>query len=593
MISTRYGGAVAETDDSSDEQSKKRPRERIRRRGFDHDDSNVVPVAVTLRNTFAPRGQILKSLQLGMHANSRELDMSRSDESLSLPIHMEIVAPHSLLIELKNTYRSDKRMKKRIANMFGLGKMEKENSGRDSDIHRLTPICCMSYLDSCLSNTLKQSMSGTISHPVWDHIQEQLEDLYREVITATEATISTPSQATSDDENDDETSPWLQKNEDSKQLDLLNQRQEIWDRIKLSMRIQCKAIVDVDANIQSNLQNGIENGATSGHKSCHEPEFDVCRSDATYFNLSATSLDAKFLKKLPTNLEGNSMSDPSMLGPISKYSQSVPNALPRNSILVHFSDGSSRISPKLFEFLVKEGILDNDDNIYENPSGNQDHEHDNFSESIDHHIFNTMEDFQVDTFQNRFIDDLQGLSFGKWGLQRRDTSRSHWTGVETGSFADAFDSLTVKDRDIIETSLAMTLKNSGDRDNKNNQAERENSTAFFDLTSNSLQGIRSRQGSHHGSNEQSANDEMSDSSEKNGLEIINSIKKLDEQIENLSQMLNTEVSYYEEERIKHDQVGTVLLCLAKVCAMFLMFIFSIYNSFRISFLMLMNWLMKE
>lgn len=577
MTSTRYGGAVTETEDKShqsedsDEWSKKRPRERIRRRGYDYDDSNVVPVAVTLRNAFAPEGPILKLLQLGAHA--RELDMSntsvhRSDESLSLPIQMEIVAPHSLLIELKNTYRSNRRMKKKIAKMFGLGKMEKENSGRDSDIHRLTPICCVSCLDSdsCLSNTLKQSMSGTISHPTWDHMQEQLEDLFSEVIIANEATVSTPSQATSEYENDDETSPWLQKNKDSKRLDLLNQRQEIWNRIKLSMRIQCKAVVNLEANIQSNFQNGIENGATStsGNKCCHEPEFDMCRPDVTYFILSATSLDANFLKKLPTNLEGKSMSDPSMLGPISKYSQSVPNALPRNSILVHFSDGSSRISPKLFDFLVKEGVLDNDDdNIYENRSGNQDHENDNFSESCGHHIFNTIEDLQVDTFQNRFSDDLQALSSGKWGLQRRDTNRS-----QTGSFASLFDSLTIKDRGRIETSLAMTLKSSDDRDNKNNQADRENSTEFFDLTSNSLQGIRSRQGSHHGSNEQSANDDMSDSSEKNALEIMNSIKKLDEQIENLSQMLNTEVSYYEEERIKHDQVSSAPY-LVKVCAIFL------------------------
>ena len=574
MISTRYGGAVTETEDKShnsegsDEGSKKRPRERIRRRGYDYDDSNVVPVAVTLRNAFAPKGPILKSLQLGAHA--RELDMSNTSvhPSLSLPIQMEIVASHSLLIELKNTYRSNRRMKKKIANMFGLGKMEKENSGRDSDIHRLTPICCVSCLDSdsCPSNTLIQSMSGTISHPTWDHIQEQLEDLYSEVITANEATFSTPSQATSEYENDDETSPWLQKNKDSKRLDLLNQRHEIWNRIKLSMRIQCKAVVNLEANIQSNLQNGIENGATSGNKCCHEPEFDMCRPYATYFILSATSLDANFLKKLPTNLEG---SDPSMLGPISKYSQSVPNALPRNSILVHFSDGSSRISPKLFDFLVKEGVLDNDDdNIYENRSGNQDHENDYLSESCGHHLFNTIEDLQVDTFQNRFSDDLQALSSGKWGLQRRDTNRSHGNGVETGSFADAFDSLTIKDRGRIETSLAMTLKNSDDRDNKNNQTDRENNTAFFDLTSNSLQGIRSRQGSHHGSNEQSANDDMSDSSEKNALEIMNSIKKLDEQIENLSQMLNTEVSYYEEERIKHDQVSSVPY-LVKVCAIFL------------------------
>lgn len=574
MISTRYGGAVTETEDKShnsegsDEGSKKRPRERIRRRGYDYDDSNVVPVAVTLRNAFAPKGPILKSLQLGAHA--RELDMSNTSvhPSLSLPIQMEIVASHSLLIELKNTYRSNRRMKKKIANMFGLGKMEKENSGRDSDIHRLTPICCVSCLDSdsCPSNTLIQSMSGTISHPTWDHIQEQLEDLYSEVITANEATFSTPSQATSEYENDDETSPWLQKNKDSKRLDVLNQRHEIWNRIKLSMRIQCKAVVNLEANIQSNLQNGIENGATSGNKCCHEPEFDMCRPDATYFILSATSLDANFLKKLPTNLEGN---DPSMLGPISKYSQSVPNALPRNSILVHFSDGSSRISPKLFDFLVKEGVLDNDDdNIYENRSGNQDHENDYLSESCGHHLFNTIEDLQVDTFQNRFSDDLQALSSGKWGLQRRDTNRSHGNGVETGSFADAFDSLTIKDRGRIETSLAMNLKNSDDRDNKNNQTDRENKAAFFDLTSNSLQGIRSRQGSHHGSNEQSANDDMSDSSEKNALEIMNSIKKLDEQIENLSQMLNTEVSYYEEERIKHDQVSSVPY-LVKVCAIFL------------------------
>lgn len=571
MISARYDGAVTETKDNSN----LRPRGRIRQRGNDHDDSNVVPVAVTLRNAFAPKGPILKSLQLGVHANSRELDMSstsvhRSDESLSLPLHMEIVAPHSLLIELKNTYRTDKRMKRRIANMFGLGKMEKENSGRDSDIHRLTPICCVSCLDTCQSNTLKQSMSGTKSHPTWDHIQEQLEDLYSEVITANEATLSTPSQATSDDENDDETSPWLQKNKDSKRLDLVNQRQEIWDRIKLSMRIQCKAILDVETNIQSNLQNGIENGATSRHKCCHEPEFDMCKSDTTYFILSATSLDANFLKKLPANLERNSMSDPSMFGPIAKYSQSVPNALPRNSILVHFSDGSSRISPKLFDFLVKEGVLDDDDddNIYENRSGNGDHENDNFSESIDHQIFINIEDLQVDTFQNRFSDDFQGISSGKWGLQRRDINRSHWNSVETGSFADAFDSLTIKDRGRIETSLAMTLKNSDDRDNKSNQTEGDNSTAFFDITSNSLQAIRSRQSSHHGSNEQSANDDMSDSSEKNALEIMNSIKKLDEQIESLSQMLNTEVSYYEEERIKHDQVSVVPY-LVTGCVIFL------------------------
>ncbi len=135
-----------------------------------------------------------------------------------IPIEMELVVPYTLLIQLKNSYSFDEQnqnhvhnhahkdhnrqkqqkyskqkhyeeMRNKISAQFGLGKMEHENSGKnDGDVNRFIPVC--SRTRSANESMTMDSMGGSAmggsaiyhhhcnqaSHPLWDHIDERLDE---------------------------------------------------------------------------------------------------------------------------------------------------------------------------------------------------------------------------------------------------------------------------------------------------------------------------------------------------------------------------------------------------------------------------------
>jgi hypothetical protein len=63
---------------------------------------------------------------------------------------------------------------------------------------------------------------------------------------------------------------------------------------------------------------------------------------------------------LPLVSTDSSSSSNILLG-VSKYVNAIPHSLPRNSILVHYSDGTTRVSPALYECLVENGVIQHGD----------------------------------------------------------------------------------------------------------------------------------------------------------------------------------------------------------------------------------------
>ena len=392
----------------------------------------IVPVAVTLRNAYAPYQQ--KSRDFKSSTNEHDNEQERCPISVFVepnpnPIEMELVAPYSLLVQLKHSYKHDEVMKNKISAQFGLGKMEHENSGKnDADVNRFIPICSKNtweckYNCECEyggnmelgaefgmhsngSCTIESELESNhqlqhqqkhkqkqkqkqASHPLWDHVNERLDDLHEKLVTL-------PNKHHSDcdfEGNDNDNSEVTRR--DTKL------RERIWDDIRNHVRIQCK--VHVHAIIPpSDDDPSTSNTKTSTNIGSSSSSNANTNSD-TNLILASVPLNSRRLVQLPVNqlddhTSAMSASDeePKILG-VSKYNNSIPHSLPRNSILVHFSDGSTRVSPTLYDLLVKRNVIaDAPISIGSGVDGNANA---NASKS-------TNLDIDIDKFERRFEDDI-------------------------------------------------------------------------------------------------------------------------------------------------------------------------------------------
>ena len=391
----------------------------------------IVPVAVTLRNAYAPYQQKSRDFKSSInghddheHDNDNDHEQERCPISVFVapnpnPIEMELVAPYSLLVQLKHSYKNDEVIKNKISAQFGLGKMEHENSGKnDADVNRFIPICskntweweCNCECDceyeyggnmglgaefgmhsngSCtIESELEsnhqlqhQQQQKQASHPLWDHVNERLDDLHETLVTL-------PNKHHSDcdfEGNDNDNSEVTRR--DTKL------RERIWDDIRNHVRIQCKV------HVHAIIPPSDDDPSTSNT--------NTNTNTNTNLILASVPLNLRRLVQLPVNqlddhTSAMSVSDeePKILG-VSKYNNSIPHSLPRNSILVHFSDGSTRVSPSLYDLLVKRNVIvDVPISIGSGGDGNA-----NASTSASTSTSTNL-DIDVDKFERRFEDDI-------------------------------------------------------------------------------------------------------------------------------------------------------------------------------------------
>ena len=370
-------------------------------------------------------------------SSSRHGHAHSQDEHSNLPLEMELSVPHSLLVELKHSYQHWKRMKDKISDRFGLGKMDHEsiNSGKndtnaDGDIHRLVSICTLVISDSYSSSRSHSQLHernstfaggvGTANHPLWDHIHERLDDLYNEVIA--------PAQYQDQDQHQDQ----HQNQHHHEQTQ--RERERIWTDIRNCMRIQCKAIlisntrVNIDAHSHANTHHANTNTHTNGTHM-----HSTVETTRTEIILTSASLNPKKLVILPINPNNNNSNstseaeEPSMLG-VSKYTNAIPHALPRNSLMVHFSDGSTRVLPTLFSFLVKRGVISG----FEQEQDKDKDKDGNMSASGNSNAGSrngSIHDVQVDKFEKRFDDDIFNMLTDSSSLQN---GHGHGNGKGNG-----------------------------------------------------------------------------------------------------------------------------------------------------------------
>jgi hypothetical protein len=573
----------------------------------EEEEEEVVPIAVTLRNAFAPKQQLSAdaaattinssnnsinrirsnrtSLNTSILNNSRpagaadnnqnqgdanldlleaENDIGSNNDSDSdsdsllgsngssfpylsrlsldqsnLPLEMELVVPHSLLVELKHSYQNFAKMKEKISEKFGLGKMDhkgirsgRNNNDLDADIHRLVPVCTMPVYDSSRltgsdcrerihggldmqDKSFSTIVMGTGNHPLWDHIHERIDDLYNEVIA--------PPHLTQHQHQEKET-----EKEQSR-------RERIWKDIRNCMRIQCKAILVSDTIEQKHAH---EHAAKAG------------------IILTSASLNPKNLKLLPIQANTITSEDPSILG-VSKYTNAIPCALPRNSLMIHFSDGSTRVLPALCSFLVKKGVLPNTQNGGSNGSSRngsiQDGQVDKFEKRFDDDIFNVLTDTSKTRTVNFNLGSCAPVVNGNYQHGNgtgNDNGKSHGNGNGTyhdngkvgGSFTEAFNSLSIrssiiapsKDGDIIHKSMELS----------DDDAESDESPNYVHTVDDFMGDFRGHR--------RNSNATVS-SGEKDSCDVIKLIQDMDEEIESLQQILEEEEKALEKEK-KSQQV---------------------------------------
>jgi len=305
------------------------------------------------------------------------------------PIRMEIAVPHSLLVQFKNTYKC-KHIKRKLGQMFHLNlddcndedpKKNRNNencNGNDignvdnnvdeagdrnissdskMDENRLHPIC----------SNIQDRIS---SHPMWNHVDECINDL-KEQIELLDCGIYGSGPTV----NDQHANANESKSEEIVKERERIQRDKIWNEICLAMCIQCKIVSKLNNDNNSNEDEAIQ------------------------VLLASASLNPNYLIPLPKNENNHDVDDPGMdtstggiLG-ISKYTDALPRSLPKNSLLMYFSDGSTRVSTALHQLLLQNDIISDSILVEEKTnrpiSGGSTHS-DKFAKRFDDNVFNVL-----------------------------------------------------------------------------------------------------------------------------------------------------------------------------------------------------------
>lgn len=478
-----------------------------------------------------------------------------------VPIEMELVAPYALLVQLKHSYKNCEEMKNRLSAQFGLGKMEHENSGKnDGDVNRFLSVCSRGQNVSDIHSSSGGCGSGgcnQASHPLWDHLDERLDDLYESIMLP-------PSSTRNNNKYDNDNYDYDDDPEEEQAL-----REQLWKDLKSHLRIQCKVVLQKD-------------GIVPNHPHPHSYHESVVLASVPLNPKRLVPLPVNERKDLDINLNGNM--EPNILG-VSKYNNSIPKLLPRNSILVHFSDGSTRVCPPLYDLLVRKKVIREGEEMSDNSSRS------GFNGSGSYHKV------EMDKFERRFEDDIfnmlgstNGPSQVKLKLDANGHGNGHGHGhgharangfksfdSSKGSFTAAFESLAVSSPSInsmqspngtpnnglmSDPRVASVDMSNGDCDIPTFSSVARSHNATFDtspiLASSALSRIK-----RYSSANSSQHDEASGDNASYGREMLAKIEDLDEEMEQLERILGEEEAALKIEQDAQEMVSHTFILLFK------------------------------
>ena len=373
----------------------------IRKEHLDDDMTNEIH---SFKQTVLQEGQIrdeededdttLNNYQIFTKANQWR---DQAKRNIFLPIEMEIVVSYSFLFQLYS-YQKDEKVRIRIKDLFGLDSqsntifIEQFNEFNAHNFYK------KKKYDDRLVVLCSKLQDTRSSHPLWEHVNEKLDDLY----------------------------------------DLIPQgHEDLWNDLYKAMRIQFRAIVPSHTNSDLVMK---ESNDTISHSMSKSSNDIRCKQSKSIL-LASSPLHPYKLKPITPVVENSLQNESSsiLLGS-STFKQSIPKSLPPNSILIHFSDGTTRVCPELYSLLLSHGVL----NTSKADRVSDDFDDDKFAKRFDDNVFDVLEDhgyvkakFKTnnDIESNGFLENssIHGIDKSSQPLISRSSSK--------GAFADAFESM--------------------------------------------------------------------------------------------------------------------------------------------------------
>jgi hypothetical protein len=495
-------------------------------------EQHVVPLAVTLRNVCVPysmrrAGVSSSSSSYGTRALAKSAQFQSDLHIYTVPfgkeysspirIEMEIVVPPSILVELKDSYPFCLAFQQWISQLLEQGEQRNllfinpdDTLDQSTDIttairhDKLVRLCCAHM---CLSKTrnncnlngtwndnvsksketrvVMSQLFGTQSHPLWDHIQDSLDDLYDKLLCHhgpfchcrrddghhDKNQHKHMNGLGDDDKHDDENDKHDYENdkhdyENDNGVQTTSHRQESnvptnprnkhdndrkntwWEKLLCSAMVQCLAIFD-DEYEHGSSSNSHENYGNNKKKSKHHRSCDDGddgnhenhgvdndnRNDDDNFKercilLGSVPLHHSGMIPLPVakvdkfshNMQRQTLS---VVGE-SKYANTIPSSLPRNAILVHYSDGTTRVSSKLYQMLVDNHVIEDNGSEWRRRAASNVWE--KYEKRFDDNVFQVLQDGSV--HQTDGIKDLSINSSSSvlYKSKANETIKMKWNG---------------------------------------------------------------------------------------------------------------------------------------------------------------------
>ncbi len=440
-----------------------------------------------------------------------------------LPIEIEIVVTYDFLLQF-HSHQKHEHTRARIRDLFGLDinieKNDKNKDSKDSLETRNEPIVV-------LCSKLQDTRS---SHPLWDHVNEKLDDLY----------------------------------------DILPKELDLWNDLYKAMRIQFRAIVTSKANFDLRGKSS-QNNVSADNINCKESKSIL---------LASCPLHPYKLKPLALSKYGRNQNDTSspLLVGSSKFRDEIPKLLPPNSILIHYSDGTTRVSPELYHLLGHKNLIEIESSSDQLRLENIDV--DKFARRFDDDVFDVLEDegyvkakfnpqveralpqnhtdtrgsnSKMDTTASMTVK-IQDLETAVGTLDAFSQAMNQQTNQQTnrpisrGAFAAAFDSM----KNGTDSKIAFKLDSGDPKDKKITKSEEEELSSNHSTKGTVVKGDKGgvRENGQHCSKERLSDTNRSTAS----LEMQHQIEVLESEIKQLEQTVFEEESILQESTEYDQQV---------------------------------------
>ena len=225
------------------------------------------------------------------------------------------------------------------------------------------------------------------SHPLWDHIDERLDDWYGNCILSP-PTHNAHKDAHNHDCNHEDNQPHTHTHTQAHTTDTKHTHnnvdddirdKKIWDSMYKAMKVRIKVILDTDDDIpaldeqhgpagnmdtpqqQPHNQQALEQTQTQKQKQKQKQkrqlkEQTVILAEAPLYPNKLLRLPQNTYDATNNNSDARSANTSSVIGK-SKYASDVPKSLPTNSILIHYTDGLTRVVPSLYHLLLKKTVI--------------------------------------------------------------------------------------------------------------------------------------------------------------------------------------------------------------------------------------------